>query len=98
MFIYLSKYDFIWCHIPNYATIFIIKLDTSNLWTLATLVCRIEALWKIICDTDLRTSEWNGWMLVYLIFFVSINAAVDKLVMNRLNIDTCQLWLASYQS
>ena len=40
--------------------------DTGNLWTLVTLLCIVEALCKLICDNDICTSEWRGWILVYL--------------------------------
>jgi hypothetical protein len=41
-------------------------IDTSLIWTVAALLCRVEPLWKIVCQVELRTSNWHGWMLVYL--------------------------------
>ena len=36
------------------------------IWIVATLIVRVEPLWKIICKVPLYTSEWYGWMLAYV--------------------------------
>ena len=48
--------------VPNFTN----NIDTYILWTMATLIFWVEPLWKIICEVPLYTSEWYGWMLVYL--------------------------------
>lgn len=42
------------------------NIDTQMIWIVATLIVRVEPLWKIICEVPLYTSEWYGWMLAYL--------------------------------
>ena len=41
-------------------------IDTSLLWTVSNLLCRVEKLWMIVEKVDLFTSKWHGWMLVFL--------------------------------
>ena len=37
------------------------------LWTVAALLSRVEILWRLISNkVTLRTSNWHGWLLVYL--------------------------------
>ena len=90
----MTSYGVIFQTVPLFSSS---SVDTSPLWTLATLLSRVEYVWKIICDTDLCTSEWYGWMLVYLEKNVSIDSVVENLLMTHLNIDTCQLCIASYK-
>lgn len=42
------------------------NIDTRLIWTVATLLSRVEALWQIVTKVDMKTSQWHGWMLVYL--------------------------------
>ena len=37
-----------------------------NTWVLIAIVLRVESFWKIVEKNPLRTSDWHGWMLVYL--------------------------------
>ena len=34
--------------------------DTSTIWNIAALLCRFEELWKLVCETDIRTSKWHS--------------------------------------
>ena len=41
--------------------------DTRLIWIVAALLSRIEILWRLISNkVVLRTSNWHGWLLVYL--------------------------------
>jgi hypothetical protein len=40
--------------------------NTSLIWTIAELICRVKKLWKIVTQAELRTSKWHGWMLTYM--------------------------------
>ena len=42
------------------------NVDTCIIWIVASLLLQVEQLWRIICNVPLYTSEWYGWMLVYL--------------------------------
>ena len=42
------------------------QIPFFNIWTLATILSRVEPLWEIVCNVPLSTSEWHGWLLVYL--------------------------------
>ena len=43
--------------------------NTRMIWTLSVILVRVEALWKEVGLTNpLRTSDWQGWLLVYLTF------------------------------
>lgn len=36
------------------------------LWTLICLLSRIEKLWLLTQNCNLKTSQWHGWLLVYI--------------------------------
>lgn len=42
------------------------RTNTKTIWTLATVISRVEALWRNIEKVPLITSRWHGWMLSYL--------------------------------
>ena len=42
------------------------SIDTRLIWTVAALLSRVEALWQVITKVEMKTSQWHGWMLVYL--------------------------------
>jgi len=40
--------------------------DTIMIWRLSAILTRIDALWKIITEVELRRSNWHGWLLIWL--------------------------------
>jgi hypothetical protein len=43
------------------------NISTKLTWTVAALLSRVEILWRLISNKiELRTSNWHGWLLVYL--------------------------------
>ena len=44
------------------------EFNTRMIWILSVILVRVEALWKEVALTNpLRTSDWQGWLMVYLI-------------------------------
>ena len=36
------------------------------IWTLSDLLTRLELLWKLVCQVEMRSLRCYGWLLVYL--------------------------------
>ena len=53
----------IFSKVPNFQST---KSDTKMVWTFTALLCRVEVIWRLTCETSLYTSRWQGWMLVNL--------------------------------
>ena len=50
-------------------------VDTKMIWKIPALLISVETLWKLTEEVELRTSNWYGWLLVYLwnIYFPSLS-------------------------
>ena len=44
-------------------------INTAMLWAVARMICRVEELWKCICNIEFYTSKWHSWMQTYLAKF-----------------------------
>lgn len=42
------------------------KADVRLLWVLVSLVSCVEELWYLVWTTNLRTSDWHGWILTFV--------------------------------
>jgi len=58
-----TNYGIIFPKTPNFHSN---EVDTRYIWTLATMLIRVESLWQSVCKVPFFTSQWHGWMLVYL--------------------------------
>eukprot|EP00957_Ditylum_brightwellii_P093204 7096894-Ditylum_brightwellii.AAC.1 len=36
------------------------------IWSLFCMLTRVEKVWQLLEKVDMRTSDWHGWVLVYL--------------------------------
>lgn len=42
------------------------EADVIMTWTVSALMTRIDKLWQLVTECDLRRSRWHGWLLVHL--------------------------------
>ena len=60
----MSVYGVMFPKLPSFK---VSNRNTSTIWAVASLLTRIEILWQLIDGIDkLKSSQWYGWMLVYL--------------------------------
>ena len=40
--------------------------NSRLLWLVSSLLIKVEAIWNILASSELKTSEWSGYLLMHL--------------------------------
>ena len=49
-----------------YAVLYFQVYGSRMLWVVSSLLLRVETLWNIILKSEMRRSEWQGYIMMYL--------------------------------
>ena len=62
-------------------------INTSVIWIMSALLTSIQKLWSSVQNTELRSSNWHGWFLVYLTkhCFSNVNQRPSKVEVFKYN-------------
>ena len=59
----MTTHRVIFPKVPNFKST---NTNTQLIWTISGLISRVESLWQVIDKVELKTSQWYGWLMVYL--------------------------------
>ena len=63
---HMTSHGVIFPKVPVFQTL---SLDSYLIYIIFGLLCRIEKVWRSVFLVDLQTSNWNGWIFMYITRF-----------------------------